>query len=136
MKKGMRRFWLWGLAVQGSLVITLSCLAYAGGLNASILAQPHMDKVGHFFFIGLVGFFLDGLLEHRPLFRGHASFVRLGPVVVLALAGVDEFVQRYARHRDSSWLDFAADVAGIVFFSWLAKRLTNALETRGRLLTA
>jgi hypothetical protein len=151
--RGMRRFWLWGLAAQGFFVVAMSILAYTGALSASFLAIPHVDKVCHFFSIGLVAFFLDGALGHRPLFawrrsrdeaaargeprlRARASALRLGPALVVVAAGAEEFAQRFSRYRGSSWLDFAADLAGVAFFSWLAKRVTRALDARERALPA
>jgi hypothetical protein len=113
-----------GFAAQLFLVVAISICAYAGVLPTAIAAVPHLDLLGHAILIGGLAFFLDGALEHRPLVRGRA-FPRLGPVVVLVVAGVEEYLQRLSPRRDSSWSDYLADVAGVCFFAWLSRRVAR-----------
>jgi polysaccharide biosynthesis protein VpsQ len=117
-----------GLAAHLSLVVLISAGAYAGFLPTSIPEVPYFDKLGHAILIGGLAFFLDGALGHRPLWPG-LSFPRLGPVIVAAAAGIEEYLQRLSPRRSSDLGDFAADVVGICFFSWLSRRV---VEARGR----
>jgi len=104
-----------------TLVVGISLAAYTGRLPA-LPDVPHIDKLGHAILIGGLAFSLDGALDHRGLFKAHA-FPRLAPVLVLAVAGVEEYLQRLSPRRSSDILDFAADVAGACFFTWLSLRL-------------
>jgi VanZ family protein len=118
----VKTFFRAGFAAQLTLVVLVSIGAYAGILPTSIAAVPHLDKLGHAVLIGPIAFFLDGALDHRTLFRGHA-FPRLAPVAVLIVAGVEEYLQRLSPRRTSDWADFLADVVGVCFFTWLSLRV-------------
>jgi hypothetical protein len=119
---GVKTFFRAGFAAQLTLVVLVSIGAYAGILPTSISAVPHLDKLGHALLIGPIAFFLDGALDHRTLFRGHA-FPRLAPVAVLIVAGIEEYLQRLSPRRTSDWADFLADVVGVCFFTWLSLRV-------------
>jgi VanZ family protein len=55
---------------------------------------------------------------------------RLGPFLVILIAGAEEYAQRFSARRTSTWSDFIADVVGVLFFSWLARRVARE-EDRG-----
>jgi hypothetical protein len=118
----VKTFFRAGFAAQLTLVVLVSIGAYTGMLPTSLPAVPHLDKLGHAVLIGPIAFFLDGALDHRPLFRDHA-FPRLAPVAVLIVAGVEEYLQRLSPRRSSDWADFLADVVGVCFFTWLSLRV-------------
>lgn len=120
---GWRRFMAFGLAAHLVLVLVIAVSAYQGALWAYLPAIPHFDLAGHFVLIGGLAFFLDGVLDYRPLTKMSPSWLRLAPVVVLALAAVEELAQALTPQRTSSVGDFLADVAGVVFFSGLSHRL-------------
>lgn len=121
----MKQFWRWGLVAQISLVILLSVLAYTGHMPAAVGWLRRYDWIGHGLLIGPIAFFLDGVLDHRPLVRGLA-FPRLAPAAIAAVAGIEEFLQRYSPQRSSSWSDYVSDVIGIFFCAWLSKRVADA----------
>ena len=118
----LRRFFRWGLAAQIGLVTLIAAGAYFKLLPTALPNLPYSDKIGHAVLIGPLAFFLDGALDFRPLTRW-SRFPRLGPVIVLTIAGVEEYAQRFSAYRSSSFVDFAADLIGICFFSWLARRV-------------
>jgi len=92
--------------------------------------------VGHAVLIGALAFFLDGALGFRPLIVGARSFswLRLAPVIVLALAGAEELAQSLSPARTCSFSDFAGDVVGVFALSALGApdRSTVAAERRRR----
>jgi hypothetical protein len=112
------RYLLWG---QLALVITLCVGAYLGLVPTSLRSLPHADLAVHALLFGLLGAFLDGALSHRPL-HPRVPLLRLGPVLVLAGAGVEELAQRLSPRRCSSIADFAADAAGVCLLSWVVGR--------------
>lgn len=119
----MRRFFRLGLAAHFTTVFFIGLGAYLGVIPTFIHAVPHADWAMHALLIGGVAFFLDGAIDHRPLYRGKGS---LAGAAVLALAGFEEWAQRFSHRRSSSWGDFIADAIGVVFFVWLARRITAA----------
>jgi hypothetical protein len=44
-------------------------------------------------------------------------------VGLLAVFGVEEFLQRFSRVRTPDFRDYAADLVGVVFFTWLSRRI-------------
>lgn len=121
-----------GLAVHLGLVLVIGVSAYQGVLWAHLPGIPHFDLAGHFVLIGGLAFFLDGVLDYRPVTRRSPAWLRLAPVAVVALAAMEELAQALTPRRTSSVSDFLADVAGVVVFSWLSYRLGR----RGRAVHA
>jgi VanZ family protein len=126
------RFWRVGFALQLAVVIAIVIGAYLGRLPTFYQGLPHFDLFAHAVLFGLLAFFLDGTLGHRPLLRGTAPWLRLAPVLVLGVAAVEEVAQRLSPRRTSSLADFTADVVGVTLFVWLAGRVTAWPEARRR----
>jgi len=103
-----------------AIAAILSAISYAEGLPFDQV--PHLDKAVHVGMAGALGFFLDGVLRRRMLRIGPAA-LPLAAVLVLAPAGIEEFLQRYSVNRTSSFADFAADVVGVTVFVWLSRRV-------------
>lgn len=121
----MRRFFQLGLATHLTLVFLIGLGAYLGVLPTFIGAIPHSDWAMHALLIGGLAFFFDGAIDHRPLAFGKGS---LAGAAVLALAGIEEWAQRFSHRRSSSWGDFIADAIGVVFFVWLARRISRGVN--------
>jgi VanZ family protein len=102
-------------------VVTIASLAYAGRLPVAGLAVSPWDLVCHAVLIGLMGMLLDGALGFRRLTRGSPGWLRLGPAIVIALAGAEEILQLLSSRRSASVWDFAADVVGVLVLSALAR---------------
>jgi hypothetical protein len=87
---------------------------------------PHFDLLVHALLIGLVGGLFDGAIGFRRLVP-NLAVPRLGPLLVILAAGIEEYAQRFSPRRTSTWSDFAADVVGVLFFSWLALKVAREL---------
>jgi VanZ family protein len=122
----VKTFYRSGFIAHLTLVVLISAGAYLGILPTAIHGLPGIDKLGHAILIGGLAFFLDGALEHR---RVHPSlpFPRLGPAIVLVVAGVEEYLQRFSSRRSSDLMDYAADIVGVCFFAWLSLRVDERL---------
>jgi len=118
----VKTFFRAGFMAHLTLVVLISVGAYTGMLPTHLPAVPHLDKLGHAILIGGLAFFLDGALDHRRLFPAH-DFPRLAPVVILVVAGVEEYLQRLSPRRSSDLADFAADVVGVCLLTWLSLRV-------------
>lgn len=114
------RWWLGFFLVVG-VAAYLTWLAYAGGLP-ELFDRPYVDKLAHFAVAGLLAFFLDGALRRRPLSVAGRAVVPLSAACVLAPVGIEEYLQRFGELRNSSLMDFAADVAGVVVLIPLSRR--------------
>lgn len=117
-----RRHFRWGLAIQLAVDVLIALGAYLGILPTTLPQVPHFDLLAHAVLIGLLGFFLDGALGFRR-FLPNVARPRLGALLVILVAGTEEYLQRFSARRTSTWSDFIADVMGVLFFSWLARRV-------------
>lgn len=118
-----------GFAAHLALVTAIGAAAYLQALPSVQVLHPEADKVMHAVLIGLLGFFLDGALGFRPLLPKRLRWPRLGPVIVLGLAGIEELGQMLSPVRTASLADFAADLLGVLLLSALALRLARRLDT-------
>lgn len=114
----------WALALQLALDVLIGTGAYLGILPNTLPSLPHIDLLFHAILIGLAGGLLDGALGFRRLVQS-LSFPRLGPLLVILAAGIEEYAQRFSPRRTSTWSDFAADGVGVFFFSWLAWKVAR-----------
>ncbi len=78
-----KAFWSYGFCIHLCLVLLIAISAYLGILPITYKRIPHFDLVGHAVLVGLLAFFLDGILRFRPLFPGKFSFIRIAPVIIL-----------------------------------------------------
>lgn len=125
-----KAFWSYGFCIHLGLVLLIAVSAYLGILPTEYKGLPRYDLVGHAVLIGLLAFFLDGMLNFRLLFFGRFLEIRLAPVLILSLAALEEIAQVFSPHRTASLSDFFADAVGIVLCSWLAKYLAQRAAVR------
>ena len=108
----MRRFnrvWLFRLCFYVALVG--GCVLAFGPAQQGLHAQWN-DKVQH-----ALGFFIMALLAYQAHPRARSMVIILG----LSLFGLAlECVQAYLPHRQFSWLDWLADIAGVLSYVLLA----------------
>ena len=116
-------FWKIGFTLHACCVVLIAVSAYLGILPTTYKVIPYADAIGHAVLIGLLAFFLDGMLKFRPLFPDMLTALRVAPLVILLISGLEEIAQRFSPRRTSSLIDFAADAAGILAASWLAYQL-------------
>lgn len=116
--------WRWwtGFFTVAAFAGTMTAWAYLFGLPEFFRLH---DKSIHFSTAGLLAFFLDGALRRRRLFADGPVAVPLAAALVLIPAGIEEFLQRYSAHRQSSIWDFAADVAGVLVLIPLSRRVAK-----------
>lgn len=111
-----QRTWWLAFALVCCVTALLSAISYAGQMPG-IVPETNLDKVVHFVVGGALATTLDGALKRRSI-----GFLPIAVPAVLVPAGIEEWLQRYSDTRTSSLGDFAADVAGVVVCTWLARR--------------
>ncbi len=122
------RTWPWWAGFCGAVAIALllTYLAYGELLPPSL---ERFDKLVHCSVAGMLAFFLDGAFGRRSfVVRTHG--VSVAAVALLSVFGVEEFLQRFSRVRTSDIRDFAADVVGVVCFTWFSRRIGRSSEPR------
>lgn len=118
------RWWL-GFSVIVGIGGFLSLRAYQEGLSDVLELAPQLDKLLHFVLAGLLAFFLDGALRRRTLFTIGRLPVPLAAVGILVPTAIDEIAQSFTIYRTASVFDYAADVAGVVVFIRLSRRVAR-----------
>ena len=79
---------------------------------------PNLDKLGHFFFIGLFNYLLLELIYELSFGKTAVAFFAAAVFSVLACT-IEEFSQIFLEHRSFQFTDLAADYLGIFFSSVL-----------------
>lgn len=81
---------------------------------------PLYDKLGHFVLIGIMGFLVNLMLKCERMRIGR-FWVLKGNVWVLIPVSVEELSQGLMPTRTLSLEDWLMDVAGLLFFGWIAQ---------------
>ena len=109
------------------------CLSSIHGDHIHLPAFPYSDKVAHFFAYSFLGW----LISLRKVLRGSAGSMPiavgrpgrwdgLGVMVGWLYGASDEFHQRFVPLRDSSIYDWNADALGILFGSWVCRKMFSS----------
>lgn len=119
-----RNVWIWIFALF--MVIGVFCLLVYlrdNKMDHEIIGRiskiPHFDKLGHFLMMGAISICaISGTLAYRP----HSGWkTALGVLIfVMLLSGIEELLQGITPRRTVSFADYAASVAGILFFGSFA----------------
>lgn len=117
-----KRDWRWLVWPQVAVAVVITHIAYMDLLPRHLLTWPHADKVFHFLLFGAIVFWLDLWLGSRRVARIPAAIA-----LPLALATIEEVAQHLSPHRTADIGDLACDLAGMLFFFWLSRRLRPRL---------
>jgi VanZ family protein len=122
--------WRLGFALQLAAMCAMSGLAYTGHLPHFLALVPNADKVLHCTGYGLLAFFACGAGAASATTDGEARRAMvLRAALVLAVAGLEEFLQRLSPRRTSCWSDFAADILGVslaLYVVWRRERSSSS----------
>lgn len=117
-----RAGWRWLLWPQIALMALVTQMAYLGIMPWHLLRWPFADKVLHFLLFGSVVFWLTLWLGPRWV-RWGALSLPLPILLPFIVALVEEGLQQLSPRRTASFEDLASDLAGMLFFWWLARRV-------------
>jgi hypothetical protein len=111
---------------QVALVVVISEMAYLRLVPLRLLHFPFADKVMHFLLFGAVVFWLDLFLAPRAVRLGFLlRRVPLSIAIAFSVAGLDELVQAFSSSRSAELGDLASDLAGMLLFLVLSRRLSG-----------
>lgn len=116
---------LWGI---GFALVVLVCLGLTFAAYTERLPPQKWgaaDKAVHFALAGALVFFLDGAFGRRDVKK-----VPLAAITVFVATGIEELLQSLSPVRESSFADYAADVAGVVCLVVLGRVLARRFRAR------
>jgi len=107
-----------------AFLAALVALADSGhGQSLFLLARkiPAGDKVGHFVLFGILTFRVN-LIQRAAEIRLRKFTLLKGSVIVTSIVTFEEFSQLFFRSRSFDLCDLTADLLGICFCGWLARK--------------
>jgi VanZ family protein len=110
--------WRGAFAVYLAILALIIVLAYLGLIPTEIAYIPYYDTIGHFALLGIASYLLHRALDRRAWPIGNIR-VPAGPLIVAAVALVEESAQSLSPIRTFSLFDYAADLVGIWGAYWL-----------------
>ncbi|MFN6572276.1 antibiotic resistance protein VanZ [Nostoc minutum NIES-26] len=132
MKSNQR--WVLTFWVYLGILISISLAAYLKVIPSEISKFPYYDTILHFLLLGIAAY-----LSHLALNKRKIKFLNislpLAPLIVIFFCVIDEIIQLFVPYRSFDLVDLAADLCGIVLFTWLAERQgqkAGEQESRGR----
>lgn len=81
-----------------------------------VRATPYGDKIGHFFLAGFLTVVANFFLSHRVWRLGRVP-LPVGSLLIVSLAALEEASQFYLPTRSLDFMDFVANLVGILAFS-------------------
>jgi len=77
---------------------------------------PFADKLGHFGLYGILALLVNYALDFRKI-NWRSKQLLIGSLIILAFSIFEEFTQLFLKTRSFDFVDMAADVLGVWFFS-------------------
>lgn len=109
-------------AVFVGCVIYLANQGAGNGLLGLVQHLPGGDKLGHFFLFGVFSFLLNLALGFRSV-RVIKIDIYTGSLAVLVFTAIEELSQGGITTRTLDLFDYLADLAGVLTFALLTKRV-------------
>ncbi len=88
---------------------------------------PGLDKVGHFFLMGMLTLLVNVLFKSKRIQILSLNFF-LGSLLVTLVVTLEELSQLFLIYRAFSWLDLFFDLGGIFLGGRLAYRMMKKRE--------
>ncbi|MBW4688139.1 MAG: VanZ family protein [Komarekiella atlantica HA4396-MV6] len=113
--------WVFAFWVYFGILISISISAYLKVIPTEVAQFPYYDTILHFLLLGIAAY-----LSHLALNKRKIQFLNislpLAPLILIFFCIIDETIQLFTPHRSFDLVDLAADLCGIVLFTWLAER--------------
>ncbi|MEH1969493.1 VanZ family protein [Nostoc sp.] len=129
MKSNQR--WVFAFWVYFGILMFISMSAYLRIIPAKISQIPYSDTILHFLLLGIAAYLGHLALNKRKIQIFNIS-LPMASLIVIFFCIVDEVIQLFSPYRSFDLVDLAADLCGIVLFTWLAERqnLTKSEKTQ------
>jgi len=124
--KGIK--WLTGIFILAlTLIVIIANLGLGPIYFPFIYNAAGLDKVGHFFLMGMLSFLVNILLKSKKVIIFSLDFL-IGSLVVTFVVALEELSQLFLVFRAFSWLDLVFDLGGIFLGGRLAAWLCKKVE--------
>ncbi|WP_416242475.1 VanZ family protein [Anabaena cylindrica] len=118
--------WVFAFWVYLGILLSISISAYLRIIPTEIAQFPHYDTILHFLLLGIAAYLSHQALNKRK-FKIFNIPLPLAPFIVLLFSIIDEIVQSFVPYRSADIADLAADILGIIVFTWLAEKFPKLL---------
>lgn len=112
----------WLLWPQIAFAFLGTYMAYLDILPWHLLQWPFADKVLHFLLFGVITFWFSIWLGPQMI-RWRGISLPLAVLIPFAFAILEESLQYFSSVRTLSLTDLLSNLAGMIFFWWLSRRL-------------
>lgn len=111
--------------------MAISLSAYLKVIPSEIPKFPYYDTFMHFLLLGIAAY-LSHLAFNKPKIQILNISVPLAPIIVFLFCILDEIIQMFVPNRTADLVDLAADLCGIILFTWLAEKqnLNNSAKNQ------
>ncbi len=116
-----KKHWIFAFWVYLGILIVIIISAYLKILPVKSSTIPFYDTIGHCVLIGLAAFFGHLALNKRR-FDIFLISLPLAPILVGVFTFIEECLQKLSPNRTFDLMDLAADLVGIIIFTWLAEK--------------
>lgn len=124
--------------LTGSFILVLILIVVIANLGLGpvyfpfIFDVPGLDKIGHFFLMGMLSFLVNALFKSKKIQFLSLSFF-LGSLLVTLVVTLEELSQLFLVYRAFSWLDLLFDLGGIYLGGLLASGIMKFNESEEKL---
>lgn len=118
----------WLLWPQIAFAFLVTYMAYLDILPWHLLRWPFADKVMHFLLFGAITFWFSIWLGPRMI-RWRGISLPLAVLIPFSFAILEESLQYFSSVRTLSLSDLLSNLAGMIFFWWLSRRLFPEMLT-------
>lgn len=119
--------WVFAFWVYLGILLSISISAYLRIIPVEIAQFPYYDTILHFLLLGIAAF-----LSHQALRKRKFDIlnmpVPLAPLIVFIVCIIDEIIQSFVPYRSADITDLAADILGIIIFTWLAEKFPESIH--------
>ncbi|MBL1200431.1 antibiotic resistance protein VanZ [Nostoc linckia z18] len=114
------RFWVFAFWFYFGILMSISISAYLKIIPVELSQFPYFDTIMHFLLLGIAAYLGHLALNKRKIEIFNIS-LPLTPFLVIFFCIVDEIIQLLTPHRSFDLVDLAADLFGVVLFTFLAE---------------
>ncbi|MDZ8238244.1 MAG: VanZ family protein [Nostoc sp. ChiQUE01a] len=123
IKMKSNRHWVFAFWFYFGILMFISISAYLKIIPVEMPRFPYFDTIMHFLLLGIAAYLGHLALNKRKIEIFNIS-LPLTPFIVIFFCILDEILQFFTPHRSFDLVDLAADLCGVVLFTWLAERQT------------
>ncbi|AFZ58723.1 VanZ family protein [Anabaena cylindrica FACHB-243] len=118
--------WVFAFWVYLGILLSIFISAYLRIMPTELAIFAHYDTIMHFLLLGMAAYLGHQALNQRK-FKIFNIPLPLAPFIVLLVSIIDEIVQSFVPYRSADITDLAADILGIIVFTWLAEKFPKLL---------